>query len=86
MGAITHKFPALEITALLRSPSIEFKNRYPRVKIVVGTFDDFEVIKKAALNADIVIRENFERLFLCPLSSVCHCFLVTLCSNADAFE
>ncbi|KAN0096703.1 hypothetical protein V8E51_015508 [Hyaloscypha variabilis] len=55
LSAITQKFPALEVTALLRSPSIEFKNRYPRVKIVVGTFDDFNIIKKAALGAEIIM-------------------------------
>jgi len=84
LSAITQKFPALEVTALLRSPSIEFKNRYPRVKIVVGTFDDFNIIKKAALEAEIIMRENFERFFLCPhstLASYLHCRVMLMHLN-----
>ena len=51
------EFPELEITALLRKPVPEFKQRYPKVKIVLGDFDSFDVIEKAASEADIVIRE-----------------------------
>jgi len=58
LEATTKKFPALQVTALLRSPSAEFKSRYPNVKIVVGDFDAFEVIEKAAADADIVIRKT----------------------------
>lgn len=51
------EFPALEITALLRKPLPEFKERYPDVKIVLGDFDSFDVIEKASSEADIVVRE-----------------------------
>ncbi len=54
---ILTEFPQLQITALLRSSSSEFKNRYPNVKIVLGDFDSFDVIEKAASEADIVVRE-----------------------------
>jgi len=56
LEAITKKFPAVQVIALLRSPSTEFKSRYPNVKIVVGDFDAFKVIEGAAADADIVIR------------------------------
>jgi hypothetical protein len=50
-------FPDLQIIVLLRSPSVEFESRYPKIKIVVGDFNAFEVIRKAAYEADIVIRK-----------------------------
>ena len=50
-------FPELQITALLRKALPEFKERYPKVKIVLGDFDSFNVIEKAASEADIVIRK-----------------------------
>lgn len=56
LESLIAKFPDLEITALLRSPSQEFKERYPKVKIVKGDFDAFGVISGAAQDADIVIR------------------------------
>jgi nucleoside-diphosphate-sugar epimerase len=46
----------LAITALLRSPSKEYSEKYPNVTVVKGSFDDFDVISKAASEADIVIR------------------------------
>ncbi|KAF2097818.1 NAD(P)-binding protein [Rhizodiscina lignyota] len=46
---------ALSITALLRSPSREYSEEYPTVNVVKGSFDDFDVISKAASEADIVI-------------------------------
>lgn len=51
------KYTGLHITALLRSPSSEFKSRYPQVNIVVGDFDAFDMIETASSEADIVIRE-----------------------------
>ncbi|RFU28296.1 hypothetical protein B7463_g8034, partial [Scytalidium lignicola] len=55
LEGIIKKYEDLEITALLRSPTPEFKRRYPKVQIVVGDFDSFDVIAKAANAADIVI-------------------------------
>lgn len=57
MGEILNKYPQLEVTSLLRKPTSEFKDRYPNVKIVTGSFDDFEIIEKAAHDCDIMIRE-----------------------------
>lgn len=57
LEAIIQKYAELDITALLRTPSSEFRNRYSKVDIVVGDFDAFDVIEKASLAADIVIRK-----------------------------
>ena len=57
LEAVIRKYPELNITALCRSPSSEFKTRYPKVNIVVGDFDDFEVIEKSSSAADVVIRK-----------------------------
>jgi nucleoside-diphosphate-sugar epimerase len=56
LEGIYKTYPDLEITALLRSERADFTERYPNVKVVVGTFDDFDIIEKAANEADIVIR------------------------------
>ena len=55
---IIQTYPDLKITALVRSPSDEFKSRYPNVKIVLGDFDSYDVIETAASKADIVIRQH----------------------------
>ncbi|PGH17228.1 hypothetical protein AJ80_04870 [Polytolypa hystricis UAMH7299] len=55
LEAIVHKFPALQITALLRVEPPAFKERYPNVQVVQGSFDDFAVIEKATTDADIII-------------------------------
>ena len=55
MDKIYTDHPELEITALLRNPTDTFTSRYPRAKVVKGTFDDADVIEKAAEQADIVI-------------------------------
>lgn len=57
LEAIIKKYGELHVTALLRTPSSELKSRYPKVDIVVGDFDAFDVIEKASLAADIVIRK-----------------------------
>jgi uncharacterized protein YbjT (DUF2867 family) len=57
LEAIIKKYTGLHITALLRSPSSEFKSRYPQVNIAIGDFDAFDVIEMASSEADIVIRE-----------------------------
>jgi uncharacterized protein YbjT (DUF2867 family) len=68
LEAVSKQFPDLRTTALLRSPSAEFKSRYPNVQIVIGDFDAFDVIEKAAADADIIIRENHHPL---PPLDVC---------------
>ena len=71
--ATSSTHPALGISVLLRSVPELFVQRYPNVKIVNGTFDDFEVIEEAVSKAEIVIRKN-------PCSII---FLIsTLQSNA----
>ena len=54
------EFPELQITTLLRKPIPEFKERYPKVSLVLGDFDSFDVIEKAASGADIVIRKSLQ--------------------------
>jgi hypothetical protein len=60
-GSVLSKLVAthsnIEITALQRSPSQEFTEKYPKITIVKGTFDDFKVIENAARNSDIVLRK-----------------------------
>lgn len=53
---VVKAYPALELTALLRSTPAEFTSRYPRIKVVKGDFDASDVIEKAAYEADIVLR------------------------------
>lgn len=53
---IIETYPNLKITALLRSPSNEFKTHYPKVEIVLGDFDSYDIIELAASKANIVIR------------------------------
>ncbi|KAF2673096.1 NAD(P)-binding protein [Microthyrium microscopicum] len=50
---VTH--PELQITALLRSPSSEFADKYPDVIVIKGTFDDSDTIESAARESDIVL-------------------------------
>jgi len=59
LEGILKQFPEIRTTALLRSPSAEFKTRYSTVEIMLGDFDSFEIIKKAAAEADIVIRKSY---------------------------
>jgi nucleoside-diphosphate-sugar epimerase len=58
LGGILKNYPKLEVTALLRSPSQEFAEKYPGVKVVKGSFDDFEVIESATQDAEIIIRKH----------------------------
>ncbi len=57
LKGIIKTYPDLEITALLRSPTEEFAERYPTVKVVRGSFDDFEIVEKAAEDADVIVRK-----------------------------
>lgn len=56
LNGIVKKFPALQVTALVRSEPAGFKNDYPTVSTVLGDFDSFDVIKAASQDADIIIR------------------------------
>lgn len=76
LEGLQKQFPGIQTIALLRSPSAEFKSRYPNIEIVLGDFDAFDVIEEAAFTADIVIREK------CHPSSVPKASLLIL-SMAD---
>ena len=58
LEGVQRQFPALQIVALLRSPSEEFRSRYPKIEIVQGNFDAFDLIENTAASADIVIRKK----------------------------
>jgi nucleoside-diphosphate-sugar epimerase len=58
LNKIIEKHPELEVTALLRSPTKAFAEKYPTVTVVKGDFDAFDVIERGALNANIVIRKS----------------------------
>jgi nucleoside-diphosphate-sugar epimerase len=57
LNKLLERQPQLHITALLRSPSSAFSAKYSSVKVIKGSFDDFDVIEKAAYESDIVIRK-----------------------------
>jgi hypothetical protein len=57
LNKIVETHPELQVSALLRSPSQGFTSKYPSVHVIKGTFDDLDVIEKAAQGADIVIRK-----------------------------
>jgi nucleoside-diphosphate-sugar epimerase len=57
LESVLKTYPKLEVTALLRLPSKEFASRYPKVKAIKGSFDDFDIIEKAAEDTDIIIRK-----------------------------
>jgi hypothetical protein len=42
---------------LLRSVPIGFEEKYPKVHIVHGSYDDFDIVAAAASQANIVLRE-----------------------------
>lgn len=58
--ALTKAQPSWKYTVLVRSEDKgkEVQRQYPEVKLAIGSLDDSEVIKKAASEADIVIRES----------------------------
>ncbi|KAL8381578.1 hypothetical protein RB595_005725 [Gaeumannomyces hyphopodioides] len=55
LAQVVETFPDLEITALMRRPDDKFVSHYPSVKIIQGTFDDFDIIDQASQAADIII-------------------------------
>lgn len=50
--------PEYNITVLLRNPQPSFSEKYPNVKILKGDFDNFELLKDAASNADVVVHHG----------------------------
>ena len=59
--------PDWSYTVLVRSEDKgkSIQKQYPEVKLAIGSLDDSDVIKKAASEADIVIRES--SLFLASI-------------------
>ena len=47
--------PEYDITVLLRNIPSDFKQRYPKVNIVEGDYDDTTTIRDAASKADVVV-------------------------------
>jgi len=58
LEGVLKEFPDIRITALLRSPSAEFKSRYPNVEIALGDFESSDLIEQSAAEADIVIHSG----------------------------
>lgn len=57
--AIYEKHPDYEYTALVRSEDHAKKitEKYPSVKVVLGNLDSYDLLKKEAAKADIVLRK-----------------------------
>lgn len=55
---IVNAHPEYEITALLRNVPDGFEKRYPKVTIVKGDYDSFDIISEAASKANIVVRKQ----------------------------
>ena len=53
---IVKAHPEYDITVLLRNVPADFEKRYPKVKIVKGDYDSFDIISDAASKANIVVR------------------------------
>jgi len=56
---LARRFPDHEYAALVRSASSAAKVRaaYPGVRVVLGSLDDADVLRKEAAWADLVLRE-----------------------------
>jgi hypothetical protein len=80
---IVSQFPDIEISALSRSTSQEFSEKYPHVTIVKGTFDDYEVIEKASSKSDIIIRRFFHNLNFCQHKIIISQMLATAITKAQ---
>ena len=63
------KHPEYDVTVLLRSVPNTFSERYPKVKIVKGDFDSFDIISKAASEADVVVRMS-ESIIACHFEEI----------------
>jgi hypothetical protein len=56
LHTIVTAHPEYEVSALLRNVPDKFSTVYPNVKVVKGDYDSFEILAKAASEADIVVR------------------------------
>ncbi|KAI1298086.1 NAD(P)-binding protein [Xylaria venustula] len=57
-ATLARKHPEYDLTVLLRQPPPTFKDQFPAVKVVQGSFDDSKIIEEAAASADIVIHNG----------------------------
>ncbi|KAF2174958.1 NAD(P)-binding protein [Zopfia rhizophila CBS 207.26] len=55
LDTLVRERPDYNITAMFRKVPDEFRQKYPKVKIVTGDYDDFETVANAAANANIVV-------------------------------
>jgi N-acetyl-gamma-glutamylphosphate reductase len=57
--ALHHKHPEFSFTILVRdiSKNDQIKASFPDARIVNGALDDYELLKKEAADADIVVRK-----------------------------
>jgi hypothetical protein len=51
------KHPEYDFTVLLRKPPANFSSEYPKVNIIQGDYDSFDIIANAAEKAGIVVRK-----------------------------
>ena len=56
LDTLVERHAEYNITVLLRNVPEGFTERYPRVKVINGSFDDVELISDTAAKNDIVIR------------------------------
>jgi nucleoside-diphosphate-sugar epimerase len=55
-AALVERHPEYAITAFVRKTPEGFEAKFPQVNLVHGTWDDAEILKKAASEADIIIQ------------------------------
>lgn len=58
LDALITKHPEYDITVLLRNVPEKFNERYPKVKIVKGDYDSFDIISEAASQANVVVHNG----------------------------
>jgi hypothetical protein len=64
LDTIVKAHPEYELTVLLRNAPDKLAERYPNVKVVKATYDDFEIVADTAAQNDIVVRKCFSMLNL----------------------
>lgn len=58
LDTLVKRSPEYEISALLRTVPEDFGAIYPHVKVIKGTYDDHDILHKAAGEADVVVRTS----------------------------